>query len=46
MVLPQSNETGVWHLQNLTLVDREGNRKVLAEADLRDQGLPTVITVI
>jgi hypothetical protein len=46
MVLPQSNETGVWHLQNLTLVDREGNRRVLAEADLRDQGLTTVITVI
>jgi hypothetical protein len=46
MILPQSNETGKWHLQNLTLVDREGNRRVLAEADLRGLSLPTVITVI
>ena len=46
MLLPPSNGTGEWHLQNLTLVDREGNRRVLAEADLRDLGLPTVITVI
>jgi hypothetical protein len=46
MVIPQSNETGKWHLQNLTLVDREGNRRVLAEADLRGLSLPTVITVI
>ena len=30
MLLPPSNETGEWHLQNLTLVDREGNRRVLA----------------
>lgn len=45
MSLPPSNETGVWHLQNLTLVDREGNRRVLAEENLRGLGLPTVITV-
>jgi len=43
--LPQSNETGEWHLQNLTLVDREGNRRVLAEGDLQGLGLPTLITV-
>jgi hypothetical protein len=30
----------------LTLVDREGNRRVLAEGDLQGLGLPTVITVI
>jgi hypothetical protein len=46
MILPSSNETGEWHLQNLTLVDREGNRRVLVEEDLQGQGLPTVITVI
>lgn len=46
MILPLSNETGEWHLQNLTLVDREGNRRVLVEEDLRGLGLPTVITVI
>jgi hypothetical protein len=45
MILPLSNETGEWHLQNLTLVDREGNRRVLVEEDLQDLGLPTVITV-
>ena len=46
MILPPSNETGEWHLQNLTLVDREGNRRVLVEEDLRGLDLPTVITVI
>jgi hypothetical protein len=46
MVLPPSNETGEWHLQNLTLVDQEGNRRVLAEEDLQGLGLPTVITFI
>jgi hypothetical protein len=45
MSLSPSNETGVWHLQNLTLVDREGNRRVLTEENLRGLGLPTVITV-
>jgi hypothetical protein len=46
MILPLGNETGEWHLQNLTLVDREGNRRVLLEEDLRGRGLSTVITVI
>lgn len=45
MILPQINETGVWHLQNLTLVDGEGNRRVVALEDLQNLGLPTVITV-
>ena len=45
MLLPPSNETGEWHLQNLTLVDREGNRRVLVEEDLQGLGLPTVIMV-
>jgi hypothetical protein len=46
MILPQINETGVWHLQNLTLVDGEGNRRVLVLEDLQGLGLPTVITVV
>lgn len=45
MLLPPSNETGVWHLQNLTLVDREGNRRIMVEDDLMRLGLPTVIIV-
>jgi hypothetical protein len=44
MTLP-ANETGEWHLQNLTLVDEEDNRKVLSEGDLASLGLPTVISV-
>lgn len=43
MLLPPSNQTGEWHLQNLILVDREGNRRVLAQQDLQGLGLPTVI---
>jgi hypothetical protein len=46
MILPQINETGVWQLQNLTIVDGEGNRRVLAREDLQGLGLPTVITVV
>ena len=46
MLLPPSNETGEWHLQNLTLVDREDNRRIMVEGDLTRLGLPTVITVI
>jgi hypothetical protein len=46
MRLPQTNETGLWHLQNLTLVDREGNRRVLVQEDLQGLGLPVVITMI
>ena len=45
MLLPPSNETGEWHLQNLILVDREGNRRVLTQQDLQGLGLPTVIMV-
>lgn len=46
MILPPTNETGEWHLHNLTLVDREGNRRVLVQEDLLDMDLPAVITVI
>jgi len=46
MTLPEDNETDMWQLQNFTLVDSEGNRKVLLGEDLRSQGLPTMINVI
>lgn len=46
MLLPQTNATGEWHLENLTLVDREGNRKIMGEDDLARLDLPTVITAI
>jgi len=39
------NISGQWHLQNLTLVDREGNRRRLSGTELKSLGLPTVITV-
>jgi hypothetical protein len=45
MMLP-ANETGEWHLQNLTMVDLEGNRKILVEDDLASLGLHTVIAVV
>jgi hypothetical protein len=39
------NISGEWHLQNLTLVDREGNRRLLSGTELESLGLPTAITV-
>ena len=46
MLFLPANETGDWNLVNLTLVDREGNRKILQREDLQRLGLPTVINVI
>jgi hypothetical protein len=45
MFLP-ANATGNWHLQSVILVDREGNRRILAQSDLLRLGLPTQISVI
>ena len=45
MSLP-ANETGDWHLQSLTLVDREGNRRTLGQSELMQLGMPTQITVV
>ena len=45
MLLP-ANGTGDWHLQSLTLVDREGNRRTLGQSDLMQMGLPTQISVV
>lgn len=43
MSLPPGNETEEWHLQNLIIVDLEGNRRSLTEKDLLGLGLPAVI---
>ena len=45
MVLP-ANETGDWHLESLTLVDREGNRRTLGQSELGQLGMPTQISVV
>ena len=45
MLLPV-NIAGDWNLQSLILVDREGNRRILAQSDLMQMGLPTQISVI
>ena len=44
-ILLPGNISGEWHLKNLTLVDREGNRKTLSGAELKSMGLPTDIAV-
>lgn len=44
--LPPGNETDEWHLQSLIIVDREGNRRVLAEQDLLSLDLPAVIRIV
>jgi hypothetical protein len=45
MLLPQGSEIGNWELENLTLVDRTGNRRVLQRMDLLRLGLPVVLQV-
>lgn len=45
MLLPQGSEIGNWELENLTLADRAGNRKVLLRMDLLRQGLPVQLRV-
>jgi hypothetical protein len=40
------NISGEWHLQNLILMDREGNRRTLSGTELESLGLPTAITLI
>jgi hypothetical protein len=45
MSLP-GNSTGTWHLQNLTIVDGRGNRRVMQEADLAALGLQTAFIVV
>ncbi|VVB70483.1 Uncharacterised protein [uncultured archaeon] len=44
-LMPNVNETGYWHLDNITLVDRESNRRILWPEDLSGMGLPTTIAI-
>lgn len=46
ILLPPGNGTEEWHLQNLIIVDLEGNREVLALKDLMGLGLPAVIRIV
>ena len=39
------NMSGDWRLQNMTLVDREGNRRTFSGTEIEGLGLPTAITV-
>ena len=39
------NMSGDWRLQNMTLVDREGNRRTFSGTEIESLGLPTAITV-
>lgn len=45
MLLP-ANVTGDWHLQSVIIVDREGNRRILAQSDLMQLGMPMEISVV
>jgi len=39
--LPENSEIGTWTLENLTLVDNEGNRRVLQSREILALGLPS-----
>ncbi len=45
LLLPKNSEEGAWRLENLTLVDREGNRRVLQSREIYGLGLPTEFRV-
>lgn len=41
LLLPENSEPGAWRLENLTLVDRYGNRRVLQSREILALGFPT-----
>jgi hypothetical protein len=45
MTLPESPEHGAWLLENLTIVDLSGNRKILNLRDMASMGLPVEFLV-
>lgn len=45
LTLPQNSEAGAWQLVNLTLIDKQGNRRVLCRDDLVSQGFPAEFLV-
>jgi hypothetical protein len=46
ITLPKDNETGLWLLDNITLVDERGNHRVLGRNDIVNLGFPTNFLVI
>jgi hypothetical protein len=45
IILP-ANQTGEWRLESLTMVDREGNRRILLEKELEERGFDANIFVV
>jgi hypothetical protein len=45
IILPQNSELGYWRLYNLTLIDEQGNRRVLSRDDLARLGFPAQFLV-
>lgn len=45
MILP-ANQTGEWRLESLTIVDHQGNRRVMAGRELEERGFSAGISVI
>jgi predicted small secreted protein len=45
MALPKSPDHGAWLLENLTMVDQSGNRKILNFGDMARMGLPVEFLV-
>jgi hypothetical protein len=44
--LPDGIEKGLWQLENLTLVDKEGNRRTVQRVDVLDLGLLTEFRIV
>jgi hypothetical protein len=44
--LPDGTEKGLWQLENLTLVDKEGNRRTLQREDVLSLGLLTEFRIV
>jgi hypothetical protein len=45
IVLPKNSETGTWHLDNLTVVDEQGNLRVLRRDQMLRLGFPAEFLV-
>jgi hypothetical protein len=44
--LPDGTEKGLWQLENLTLVDKEGNRRIMQREDVLGLGLLTEFRIV
>jgi hypothetical protein len=44
--LPDGIEKGLWQLENLTLVDKEGNRRIMQREDVLSLGLLTEFQIV